>query len=327
MTELAVELSELRGYAALVARAADDCAAIAARARTDVADGDFGRILELVTYDYEALLPPCHQVLTEDGRRLDRTARTLHAVAVDLAETDHEVALAFGSRCRGAGRTVSSAFGDAVAVRLPHLDPVHVALPVVHLGLPFDPVCDLAVRVGLPDPRQALLQCLVGDLTKAMTQAAYWQVYADGLQSIRANLARGATLVGATWEGLAADRAGATLHRWLDVLDDQSHTMHDLGSHLRGMVGEAVEVGRTVIDLLRCFVSTMTAAWANAYLPGVGEILLVRRLREAWHLIRNAQRVLAMFWSCLRLLSDVLRTTADGFAVTRLPAAPGLPTR
>ena len=53
--QLRVELADLRGYADQVGRAGEACASLADYVTTFVPDGDFGRILSLITPDYEQL--------------------------------------------------------------------------------------------------------------------------------------------------------------------------------------------------------------------------------------------------------------------------------
>ena len=96
MGEMTVELADLRAWAAQVERAAEAVSGIGGEATGTIADGDFGKILELITDDYESMLPTFHALLPEEGERLDRTADALREVARDLRDTDTRVAESFG---------------------------------------------------------------------------------------------------------------------------------------------------------------------------------------------------------------------------------------
>lgn len=325
MSVLAVDLSDLHAYAALVRRAADDCTAVGAASGREIPDGDFGRILELMSGDYEVLLPQVQAVMAEDGRRLGRTAEALSAIAGDLAETDHQVARAFGLGLRLTGDRRAPAFGGGGAMSVPCLVGSTVALPQVHLGFPYDQVCDLVVRIGLSDPREHVTRFIAGDVGKALTQAAYWEAFAGDLGLVGADLARGGHRIRDSWEGRAADRADATMQRWLAALADQGCAMSSLGGHLRDLVAEAVDMAQLVVDLLRFFLSTVSAGWSYAYLPIYGEIELIRKIREAWHLVMDARKVLAVFWGFVRVIAGAIGELVELLSTSALPAAPGLP--
>jgi hypothetical protein len=76
-----VELADLRGWADQVGRASSDMGAAHGYATGNIADADFGRILELITGDYAAMIPKFHQVLAEDESRLGKTRDALGSVA------------------------------------------------------------------------------------------------------------------------------------------------------------------------------------------------------------------------------------------------------
>jgi hypothetical protein len=58
--------------------------------------GDFGAILELITGDYEAMLPKVTSALATDGSRLEQTGDTLQSIRVDFERTDAHVAQLYG---------------------------------------------------------------------------------------------------------------------------------------------------------------------------------------------------------------------------------------
>ena len=71
--QLRVELADLRGYADQVGRAGEACASLADYVATFVPDGDFGRILSLITPDYEHLVLRVRETLEADSTRLAST--------------------------------------------------------------------------------------------------------------------------------------------------------------------------------------------------------------------------------------------------------------
>ena len=71
--QLRVELADLRGYADQVGRAGEACASLADYVATFVPDGDFGRILSLITPDYEHLVLRVRETLEADSTRLAGT--------------------------------------------------------------------------------------------------------------------------------------------------------------------------------------------------------------------------------------------------------------
>ena len=62
VTQVSVELSDLRGWAQQVGRVSTDMGAARDYAASHIADADFGRILELITGPYADLIPKFHTV-------------------------------------------------------------------------------------------------------------------------------------------------------------------------------------------------------------------------------------------------------------------------
>src|SRR5688500_12366153 len=114
--QLTVELADLRGWADQVGRAGGDCEHLAGYVSTFVPDGDFGRLLSLLTPDYEALVVRVRDALEVDGARLERTRAGLRHVARRYERTDARVAETFGGAVtvRDDGR-VRAGFGDTGA--------------------------------------------------------------------------------------------------------------------------------------------------------------------------------------------------------------------
>lgn len=329
MTTLEVELSSLRAWADQVERNGAATAAMGEDAASVIADGDFGRILELITGEYDAMLPAFHAVLHEDGERLDRTAAALRDVARDFAETDRRVAQEFGvgaaithaTTHRGAG-------GGFEDVRSTMLSCPYVSgsqLPVLTFGFPWDQACDLASWVGLGDPRDEITEFIVGDIAKAETHAAHWEQYATATDAVSANLAHGRAEIARTWYGRAATRSSGRIDEWVSSLQTQSTAMTDMAAHVRDMVQQALDMAQVVVDTLKFFVSTISAGWSYAAIPGYGQWKLVKTLKEAWHLVNNARKVISVFWSFLVVMKDVIVSMVHVFTTTDLPDAPAAP--
>jgi uncharacterized protein YukE len=325
MTVLQVELSDLRGWADQVDRAGQTLTQLGDEASGTIADGDFGRILELVTGEYESMLPAFHAILPEDGDRLDRTAETLRAVARDLADTDGRVAESFGGRGRISNDHDASAFADVAddGLRCPMVPATE--LPHVAFGFPWDQACDILSSIGFPDPRDYVTQWIVGDIAKAQYQAAYWDLYGDVMDAVHTNLAHGHEAISRTWDGAAADRARTAMQAWLSALSSQGSGMKDLAGHVRDMVEQALDMAQLVVDTIKFFISTVAAGWSCAYIPIYGQIKLVDKLKDAWHLINDARKVISVFWSFLMVLKDVFSSAVDVFTAQDLPSAPRLP--
>jgi uncharacterized protein YukE len=327
VTVLQVELADLRGYADLVERGGRAADQVRGDAAASIPDGDFGRILELVTGDYEELLPAFRSILGEDSTRLDATARALRTTAREYAATDRRVAQTFGPGKAITDDGDASGFGDVAPVCLYCPSAGGRELPHVRFGFPWDQACDLAGWVGLPDPREWVTDQIVGDVGKADRQAASWEMYADAARDLRANLDHGRTAIAKTWLGQAADASDGTVADWVAALDRQSAGMRDMGGHLRDMVGEAVGMAQLVVDTIKFFISAITAGWSYASIPFYGQWKLVKTIKEAWHLINDARKVISVFWSFLTVMKDAIKGVVSAFTDTDLPAAPAVPAR
>lgn len=317
-----VELVDLRAWAQQVERNGAAATYLGDEASGTIGDGDFGRILELITGEYESMLPAFHAVLREDGSRLESMGAALREAARDYARTDRRVAQEFGAGAANRDDGATSGFEDdrSTSTSCPFVSGAE--LPVLAFGFPWDQACDLASWVGLGDPRDEITEFIVGDVGKAQSQAASWDMYAGSLDGVRANLASGQSVIDATWSGRAASRASTQMAGWLTCLQSQSEGMKEMGDHIRDMVEQALDMAQLVVDTIKFFVSVISAGWSYAAIPGYGQWKLVKTLKEAWHLIRDAQKVISVFWSFLVVMKDVFTSMADVFTTTDLPTAP-----
>lgn len=195
-------------------------------------------------------------------------------------------------------------------------------LPEVHFGFPWDQACDILSHVGFPDPREYVTAWIVGDIGKAGMQAGYWDMIGTNLGHVHNNVSHGASLIDRTWEGRSATQQAALVRQWLVALDDQSLGMKVMAGHVRDMVGEALDMAQMVVDTIKFVVSTLAAGWSCAYIPIYGAIKIVEKVKDTWHLINNARKVISVFWSFLNVMKDAIMGAIDVFSATSLPDAP-----
>lgn len=324
--ELTVELADLRGWSGQVGRAGDDCAELASYVGTYVPDGDFGRILSLITGDYESMARTVQQALVTDGQRLDATGDSLRAVGRDFAETDAHVAQDFGvgARITDDG-SAAAAFSDTGSILASCPAGNGAELPEVSFGWLFDKACELISWVGGPDLRAWVTDQIAGDVGKASMQSAAWSQAADAMRRIEADLERGEGAIARTWHGDAATAASAYLDQWLASLRSQASGMDRISGYLHDMVGQAVDMAQVVVDIVKEILSIISAGWSMAAIPIYGEIKLVDKVKDAIKLVNDARKVITVFWNALKMVIDGIKMTIHAFQAESLPAAPALP--
>ena len=327
MTVLAAELSDLRGWSAQLGRAGTDCAAASDYLGAHVTDGDFGMILELITVDYERLIPVFAEALAADGARLVATGRSIDAIVRDYAATDARVAQDFGV---GAAirddSLVGSGFYD-VATVLPIAGPTSDAasLPRVSFGFIFDKICDLTQWIIGIDPRDYVTRWIAGDIDKAALQASAWDHVSACLDGVGRSLAGGQRAIDQTWRGAAATSAAAYMDQWLTALPQQSSGTAQIAAHLRDMIRSAVDLAQNVVDIIRMIISICSAALASSYIPLWGQWKAVETIKEAWELFQTARKAILAFWTILTTIKDLLISLVNGVTADGLPSAPLVP--
>ena len=327
MTVLAAELSDLRGWSAQLGRAGDDCEATADYLRGHVTDGDFGMILELITLDYERLIPVFAEALSTDGARLAATGRSIEAIVRDYAATDARVSQDFGV---GAAirddSLVGSGFCDVSTV-LPIAGPTSDAasLPRVSFGFIFDKICDLTRWIIGIDPRDYVTRWIAGDIGKASLHASAWDHVSSCLDGVGRNLAGGQRAIDQTWRGAAATSAAGYVDQWLAALPRQSAGTARVAAHLRDMIRSAVDLAQNVVDIIRMIISICSAALASSYVPLWGQWKTVETIKEAWELFQTARKAIVAFWTMLTTIKDLLFSLVHVVTADRLPSAPSVP--
>lgn len=322
MTELAVDLSALGAWSRQVERAGRHAGRAEGYARNHIADGDFGRILEIITGDYEALIPAFHSALDADQKRLASFGSALEATQEDLAETDAQVAQDFGigARIVDGGRASSPDVRQAGSIPAPSTNGVE--LPEVTFGYLMDKCCDLIVWVGGPDPREYVTKWIAGDVGKASLQASAWDHLSDCLDSVQRNLDAGDDRIAQTWRGGAAANAHARAQSWVTALSSQSSSCATMAAHLRDMVDQAVQMAQVVVDIIKTVVSLVSAALSSAYIPGWGQWKAIKTVKEAITMVNNARKVITVFWNAITMVKDGIIMIVNQFSLTELPAEP-----
>lgn len=331
MSELSVELGDLRGWAEQVGRASTDMAASKDYAATHIADADFGRILELISGDYADLIPKFHAVLQADGTRLGGTRDGLNTAAAGYRTADEqasgELAEVGGEQGRIEDDGVANGFSDPASPMAELVTPggdgaALPELPEVSFGFLFDKVCDLVVMVGGPDPREEVTRWLAGDLEKAARHVSAWRAVSDAVAAVEDNLTAGKQAITNTWTGSAASAADTHMGRWTSCLTEQSTAMRAMGDHLNDIIGMAVDMAQVVVDIIKTLVSLVSAALANAAIPFYGQWKLIETVREGITMVWNAIRVVNVFINAVTLLINTIKMCVDYFGVDRLPPAP-----
>jgi hypothetical protein len=332
VTQVEVELADLRGWAQQVGRASSDLGSARNYAAGQIADADFGKILELISGAYAGMIPKFHQVLEEDSDRLGKTRDALNSAAKGYREADDR---AHGRLAHLPGGQVGKITDDGVAngfddrgsataeLVSPGGEGVSMPdLPEVSFGFLFDKVCDLIVSVGGPDPREHVTRWLAGDLDKAARQVSAWRAVAACCDVVEENLTWGRKSITNTWTGPAASAAIAHVENWASVLTGQAGAMRKMGDHLWDMIGQAVQMAQVVVDIIRTVVSLVTAALSNAAIPFYGQWKLVKTVWEGIKMVWNAIKVVRVFLNALTLLIDTIQLCVNAFTADRLPAAP-----
>lgn len=324
--QLTVELADLRAWGHQVGRGGGDCADLAAYVATHVPDGDFGRILSLITGDYEAMVIQVHTALGLDGSRLADTGHGLDTAASGYRATDAHVAQEFGvgARITDDGRG-AGAFHDTGTTSAAVPSSSGDALPEVSFGWILDKACELISWLAGPDLRAEVTEQIAGDVAKATLQASAWENAAAALAAIRANLVRGEGAIERTWEGSAASSSAAYVDGWLTALDGQRTAIDQVASSLRDMVTQAVDVAQVVVDVVKEICSIISAGWSMASIPIYGEIKLVDKVKDAIKLANDARKVIAVFWNFLVMIKDDIVLAVDTFSADSLPRAPVVP--
>jgi hypothetical protein len=332
VADVSVELADMRGWAQQVGRASTDMGSARDYAAVQIAEADFGKILELISGPYADMIPVFSHVLEEDSSRLGRTRDALNAAASAYKEADDR---AHGRLAQlPGGRTgditddgVANGFDDRASATAQLVVPGGAGvsmpdLPEVSFGFLFDKVCDLVVWVGGPDPREQVTRWLAGDIDKAARHVSAWRAVAACCDVVEENLRWGRKSIANTWTGSAASAAIAHVEKWAASLTGQAGAMRKMGEHLWDMIGQAVQMAQVVVDIIRTVVSLVTAGLSNAAIPFYGQWKLIKTVKEAITMVWQAIKVVRVFLNALTMLIDTIRLCVNAFTTATLPPAP-----
>lgn len=323
--QLTVELADLRGWAGQVGRAGGDCTDLGAYVAANVPDGDFGRILSLITGDYEGMATNVHAALGLDGTRLDGTGTALDTAATNYAHKDAQVAQDFGVGAAITDDGHAGGFHDSGTTTAAAPSSSGEDLPEVSFGWIFDKACELIDWLGGPDLRAEVTEQIAGDVGKASLQASAWENASTAMGAVCGNLTRGVGTIDRTWQGRAALASGSYLDSWVTALDGQGKAMAQIGSYLRDMIQQSVDVAQVIVDAVKEICSIISAGWSMASIPIYGQIKLVDKVKDAIKLVNDARKVISVFWNFLVMVKDYIVLAADTFSSDSLPAAPVVP--
>jgi uncharacterized protein YukE len=324
-----VEIADLRGWTQQVGRASKDAGSAQGYAAGNITDADFGRILELITGDYAALIPKFRDILQADSTGLDKTSAALDASAkayktMDQRARDHFTRLAGGETVRTADDGVANGFDDvspAAAKLVPPSDG-GATLPEVSFGWLLDKVCELIVWVGGPDPREYVTKWIAGDIKKAARHVSAWQHVAECAEAVTANLDSGKAAIARTWTGSAATASAGHMDKWGTALTDQGSAMRKVSQSLKDAIEQAVKMAQVVVDIIKTVISLVSAAWSNAAIPLYGQWKLIKTIKEAITMVNSARKVIQVFWNTLNMVKDLIAATVGAFGADSLPPAP-----
>jgi hypothetical protein len=331
MPDVSVEISDLKGWSAQVGRASGDMTAAHGYATGNVADADFGAILEMITGDYAAMLGKVHAVLQADGTGLDHERAALSSCAdaykqVDEKSGDHFTNIAGVGNVHTIDDGVATGFDDVASAQTKLSPPSTggVALPQVSFGWILDKVCELVVWVGGPDPREYVTKWIAGNIEKASLQVSAWQHVAECVDAVQANLNSGKAAISRTWTGAASVAAGDQMGKWGTCLADQSAKMRQMSTHLHDAVDQAVKMAQCVVDIIKTVISVVSAGLSNAAIPFYGQWKLISSVKEAITMINSARKVITAFWSVLNMVKSFIQLCVSTFTAESLPPAPSV---
>lgn len=328
MADITVELSDLRGWAGQVERGSGAMEAAHGYAASNIADADFGRILELITGDYAALITAFHTVLQADATGLGRASTALGSSADTYQAEDERSRERFttigGQTADISDDGVATGFDDGASATGKLTPPTDggATLPEVSFGWILDKVCELVVWVGGPDPREYVTKWIAGDVAKASKQVSAWEHVADCVEVVDANLDAGRGAIVRTWTGDASAASASHMDKWSTCFTDQSTAMRQVAAHLRDAIQQAVNMAQVVVDIIKTVISLVSAALSNAAIPAYGQWKLIKTVKEAITMINSARKVIMVFWNALNMVKALFVAAVSTFSAESLPPAP-----
>jgi uncharacterized protein YukE len=324
-----VEISDLRGWAQQVGRGSKDMGTAHGYGSGHLTDADFGRILELITRDYDALIPKLLGILDADSTGLRTTSAALDASATSYKQMDersrnHFTQLPGGGSAHTTDDGVANGFDDVqpAAAKLVAPDDGGEDLPEVKFGFPFDQVNDLIAQFTGIDIREALVAQVRGDVRKAARHASAWQHLGECTEAVDGNLDSGRAAIIRTWKGDASTASAGHMDKWGAALTEQSEAMRKVSKYLRDAIEQAVKVAQVIFDVIKTIISLVLAGWSGASIPLWGQWKLIKSIKEAATMIWSAYKVINVFKNALTMIVDGIRMCVDALTMEKLPPAP-----
>lgn len=318
--ELRVDLPELRGYSTALDDVSRDLGGCEALADSYCVDADFGKIVESLTSDYEALLPQLKELLSENETVMRQYAVATDMTVSDFESTDDGVASRFQGDGIDASRGTASYALSPVGSSTPYA--AQGELPEVSFGGFFNSLCWALEKFCGWDVRGEVTDWIAGDVVGLSTQASCWEVVGDRLGTTRDNLRTADSRITTTWNGQAANSHAAGMVVWDMALTDQSDALKELGQSLQDLAKECVNVAQLVVDCIRLAVDLIASAWALQYIPVVGQVKFVKKCWDAYKRAQKAIAYLKMIISALRFTKSLIVVMVDKLTPSMLPGEP-----
>lgn len=317
---LRVDLPELRGYSTVLDDVSRDLGGCETLADGYCNNADFGKIVESLTSDYEALLPQLKELLGENEAVMKQYALATDKTVADFESTDDGVASRFKGDGIDATRGTASYPLSSMGYSTPYA--AEGELPEVSFGGFFNSLCWALEKFCGWDVRGEVTDWIAGDVVGLSTQANCWEIVGDRLGTTRDNLRTASSRVYGTWGGQAANSQAAGMVGWDMALTDQSDALKELGQSLKDLAKECVNVAQLVVDCIRLAVDLIASAWALQYIPVVGQVKFVKKCWDSYKRAQKAIAYLKMIISALRFTKSLIVVMIDSLTPTMLPGEP-----
>ncbi|MEV6276756.1 hypothetical protein [Nocardia sp. NPDC051832] len=328
MSQFSVEVADLGGWAEQVGRGGRALGKVHSYATSEIADANFGRILEKLSGDYSKFLPVVHTALQLDGDRIsdaesaliyagDEYRRTDRDFATAIAKLDDTPITVVDDKSVDGFKDTASATEKLVA---PTVDTR--TLPIITFGLIFDRVVGVIKTVSDFDCRAEVTDLIAGDIGKAGTQVSAWRNVAAAMEVVRVNLKQGQSEIQKTWIGKAATSQTEYFGKWDTSLSNQQQFLAKLADHLRHAVDEAVAMAQIIVDAILIAFQTLMGAWTAATIPGWGQWKLVKSVKNTLTLLNELRLALTLFATLLATIVHFINLGMAMFMPDALPPAP-----
>ncbi len=328
MAQFSVEVADLGGWAEQVGRGGSALGKGHSYATSEIADANFGRILEKLTGDYSKFLPVLHTALQLDGDRISEAETALIYAGDEYRKTDRNFATAIAKlddtpiiveddKSVDGFKDIESAVDKLVA---PTVD--SRTLPVVSFGLILDKAVQVIKTVTDFDCRAEVTDLIAGDIGKAGTQVSAWRNLAASMEVVRVNLKQGQSEIQKTWLGKAATSQTEYFGQWDTSLSKQRQIMATLADHLKHAIDEAVAMAQIIVDALLIIFQTVMGAWSAMTIPGWGQWKLIKSIKNTLTLLNELRTALTLFATLLATIVHFINLSMAVFMPDALPPAP-----